>query len=160
MSYKFERLEAWQLALDYSDRIYQLSSNLPRDEEYNLKSQIRRAATSIALNIAEGSTTQSDAEQRRFVGIAIRSLVETVACMHLINRHCRPENVQMIRDAYSDSQKLFAKLQAFQHALSNSSVREDTLNMKSITSFSSSHMIRCLVSGGGQRSAVSGQRQL
>ena len=118
MGYKFERLEVWQLAIDYTDRVYHLSAQLPRDEEYNLKSQIRRAATSIALNIAEGSTSLSNAEQSRFISIALRSLVETVACLHLINRHCRPADVQFMRDAYRDSEKLFAKLQAFKHALS------------------------------------------
>lgn len=126
MSFKFEKLEVWQLALDYTDRVYQLSSDLPRDEDYNLKSQIRRAATSIALNIAEGSTSQTDAEQRRFIGIAIRSLVETVACLHLIHRHFRPNDLQVLRATYIDSQKLFAKLQAFQHALSPAHLREDT----------------------------------
>lgn len=125
MGFKFERLEVWQLALDYTERIYAVSARLPRDEEYNLKSQIRRAATSIALNIAEGSTSQSDAEQRRFVGIAIRSLVETVACMHLINRQYKPADSQPLREAYRDSERLFAKLQAFQHALSDSQIRED-----------------------------------
>ncbi len=123
MGYKFERLEVWQLAIDYTDEVYRLSAQLPRDEEYNLKSQIRRAATSIALNIAEGSTSLTDAEQSRFISIALRSLVETVACLHLINRHCRPADVQLMRDAYRDSEKLFAKLQAFKHALS-SAVRE------------------------------------
>ena len=125
MGFKFEKLEVWQLALDYTKRIYAVSSRLPHDEDYNLKSQIRRAATSIALNIAEGSTSQSDAEQRRFVGIAIRSLVETVACMHLINRQYRAADSQPLRDAYRDSERLFAKLQAFQHALSSSQLRED-----------------------------------
>ena len=66
MPYKFERLEVWQLALEYIDRMYDLADRLPSSEEYNLKSQLRRAATSIALNIAEGSTGQSDAEQARF----------------------------------------------------------------------------------------------
>ncbi len=62
MSYKFERLEVWQLSLECVDLIYKIADAFPRNEEYNLKSQIIRAATSIALNIAEGSTGQSDAE--------------------------------------------------------------------------------------------------
>ena len=128
MSFKFEKLEVWQLSLEYTDRIYQLSSTLPHDEDYNLKSQIRRDATSVTLNIAEGSTSQTDAEQRRFIGIAIRSLVETVACLHLIHRHHRLDNLQLLRDTYSDSQKLFAKLQAFQNALSPKHLREDPPN--------------------------------
>ena len=69
--YKFEKLEVWQLALDYVDLIYDLAKGLPRSEEFNLKSQITRAATSVTLNIAEGSTGQSDAEQARFLGLAI-----------------------------------------------------------------------------------------
>ncbi len=54
MAYKFEKLEVWHLAVEYIDMIYGLAEVLPRNEEYNLRSQIIRAATSIALNIAEG----------------------------------------------------------------------------------------------------------
>ena len=82
MPYKFEQLEVWKLSLEYTDLIYELAGKLPKSEEYNLKSQIVRAATSISLNIAEGSTGQSDAEQARFLGMAIRSLIEIVACQH------------------------------------------------------------------------------
>ena len=116
MAFKFEKLEVWQVALEYLDLIYKLAENLPRSEEYNLKSQIIRAATSISLNIAEGSTSQSDAEQGRFLGIAIRSLIETVACLNLIqNRnYCDKAVILEIRDF---SEKLFAKLQAFRNSL-------------------------------------------
>jgi four helix bundle protein len=82
--YKFEKLEVWQLALDYVDLIYDIAKELPRNEEFNLKSQITRAATSVALNIAEGSTGQTDPEQARFLGMAIRSLIETVACLRIL----------------------------------------------------------------------------
>jgi len=47
MPYKFEQLEVWQLSMEYTDLIYPLAEQLPRSEEYNLKSQIIRAATSI-----------------------------------------------------------------------------------------------------------------
>lgn len=86
MPFKFEKLEVWQLALDYVDLIYGIANQLPHSEEYNLKSQITRAATSVALNIAEGSTSQTNPEQARFIGPAIRSLLETVACQHIISR--------------------------------------------------------------------------
>ena len=78
--YKFQRLEVYQLALEYVDAVYNLSRQLPESERFNLRSQVERAATSIVLNIAEGSTSQSDAEQARFLGLAVRSLLETVAC--------------------------------------------------------------------------------
>ena len=88
--------------------MYKLTESLPRSEEYNLKPQIIRAATSIALNIAEGSTSQSNAEQGRFLGMAIRSLIETVACLNLIQKrnYCKSPLTVEIRDF---SEKLFAK---------------------------------------------------
>ncbi len=130
MGYKFEKLEVWQLALDYTDLIYKLAECLPRSEEYNLKSQITRAANSIALNIAEGSTSQSDAEQRKFLGYAIRSLIETVACQHLINQRKYLENAELLREAYRFSEKLFIKLQAFRKSLNGKSVREEVTEYK------------------------------
>lgn len=128
MTYKFERLEVWELALEYTDLIYTIAEQLPRSEQYNLKSQIIRAATSVGLNIAEGSTSQSDAEQARFLGLAIRSLVETVACQHMIHRRQYLDDTEPLRDAYRLSQKLFAKLQAFRTSLtdkSGSTMREE-----------------------------------
>jgi four helix bundle protein len=127
MPYKFEQLEVWQLSLKYIDSIYQLGEQLPHSEEYNLKSQIVRAATSIALNIAEGSTGQSDAEQARFLGMAIRSLVETVACQYIIRRRNYLIDVTLLDDLYEKSQLLARKLQAFRNAISKSSrnVREE-----------------------------------
>lgn len=126
MAYKFERLEVWQLAVEYTDLIHVIAEQLPPFEAHNLKSQLVRAATSIALNIAEGSTSQSNAEQARFLGLAIRSLVETVACQHLINRRNYLSNPELLRNAYRFSEKLFAKLQAFRTSLkTNPSIHEE-----------------------------------
>ncbi len=86
MGFKCEQLEVWRLALEYLDLVYQIAGQLPRFEAYNLKSQIVRAATSVTLNMAERSTRQTDAEQGRFLGMAIRSVIETVACLRLIER--------------------------------------------------------------------------
>lgn len=127
MPYKFEQLEVWKLALEYLDLIYKLAENLPKSEDYNLKSQITRAATSIALNIAEGSQGQSDAEQARFLGMAIRSLVETVACQQIIQRRGYLQDGGVLKRVYDDSQMLARKLQSFRKSLSNAQyqARED-----------------------------------
>jgi four helix bundle protein len=85
--YKFQRLQIYQLGLDYVDVVYGLTAEFPKLENLNLRSQLERAATSIVLNIAEGSTGQTDAEQARFLGLALRSLVECVACLDLVERH-------------------------------------------------------------------------
>ena len=118
MAYKFEQLEVWQLSLDYMDSIYALGKKLPQSEDFNLKSQIIRAATSIALNIAEGSTGQTDAEQARFLGIAIRSLIETIACQHIIRRRKYLADETLLDNLYEQSQLLARKLQAFRNAIS------------------------------------------
>lgn len=110
MPFKFEKLEVWQLALDYLDLVYAIAEQLPKSEEYNLKSQITRAATSVALNIAEGSTAQTDQEHARFVGLAIRSLVESVACQHIISRRKLLRELEPLRDAYKRAEILVAKL--------------------------------------------------
>jgi len=112
MPFKFEKLEVWQLAVEYIDQVYSIAEQLPRSEEYNLKSQIVRAATSVALNIAEGSTGQTDAEQARFLGMAIRSLLETVACQHIIRRRSLLENSAPLDEAYRRAEILAAKLHA------------------------------------------------
>jgi four helix bundle protein len=117
MPFKFEKLRVWTQALDYIDLIYELASHLPRSEEYNLKSQITRAATSVALNIAEGSISQSNAEQARFLSMAIRSLVETVACQHILNRRQMLPEQELLRRAYKDAEALVASLHTLRKTL-------------------------------------------
>ncbi len=128
MAYKFEDLEVWQRALDYADQIHDIAEQLPKHERYNLADQMTRAANSIALNIAEGSTGQSDAEQDRFLRIAIRSLLETVASLHLIKRRDYLDDLDPLRAAHRESEALFAKLQAFRSSLdTGSTVREPSV---------------------------------
>uniref|UniRef100_UPI00321737AF four helix bundle protein n=1 Tax=uncultured Draconibacterium sp. TaxID=1573823 RepID=UPI00321737AF len=80
--FKFERLIIWQKAIEFGEDINSVASNFPTIEMYNLSSQIRRAADSVALNISEGSILQSTSEYRRFLGYSIRSLAEVVTCLH------------------------------------------------------------------------------
>ena len=125
--HKFEKLEVWRLAVEYADLCYAIADQLPEQEKFNLSSQLKRAAVSVALNIAEGSTTQSDAEQARFLGMAIRSLIETVACQHLIHRRDYLDDTQSLRQAYQASEKLVAKLQAMRNkVLGKGKLREES----------------------------------
>ena len=117
MSYKFENLEVWQLSLEYVDLIYHLTDTLPKKEDFNLKSQIIRAATSISLNIAEGSTSYSDGDQARYIRTAIGSLIETVACLHLIRRRDFIVDKKQVKAIYNKSEMLFRKLQSFRKSL-------------------------------------------
>ncbi|MDX2049548.1 MAG: four helix bundle protein [Chitinophagaceae bacterium] len=81
MAFKFEQLKIWQIAMELGEDINKAADSFPGKEIYNLGSQIRRAADSIALNIAEGSTGQTDPEQRRFLNYANRSTLEVVTCL-------------------------------------------------------------------------------
>jgi four helix bundle protein len=116
--YKFQRLTVYQLALDYVDEIYSAIVNLPENERYNLSSQFRRAATSIPLNIAEGSTGQSDLEQHRFLGIALRSYLETIACMDIIERRSYMDSDQL-NQTRQNGHRLFIKSVSFRKKLIN-----------------------------------------
>jgi four helix bundle protein len=86
MSFKFEKLLIWQKAVDLSADINALSKTFPKDELFILTAQMKRAADSVSLNIAEGSTGQSNAEFKKFLGYALRSNIEVVGCLYLAQR--------------------------------------------------------------------------
>jgi four helix bundle protein len=114
--YKFQKLDVYKLALDYGKAIYLLRQNMPDHERFNITNQIEKAATSIVLNIAEGSTGQSNLEQKRFLGLALRSYLETIACLDLIDQFgYLPENET--RTIRTQGHQLFIKLSAFRKAL-------------------------------------------
>lgn len=83
MAFRFEELKVWQMALDLSNEIDLLSKKFPVEERFSLSSPIKRAADSVVLNIAEGSTGQTKPEFKRFLDIALRSAVEVVACLFM-----------------------------------------------------------------------------
>lgn len=119
VSNKFQELTVYQMALEYVDQVYKLSSQLPKGEWNNLRIQVERAATSIVLNIAEGSTGQSDAEQKCFLGLVVRSYLETVACWDLIERR-NYLSASDLNTARESGHQLFIKLQAFRKRLKQS----------------------------------------
>lgn len=86
MKFKFEDLIIWQKGMDLGEDMNTLSRTFPKDELYNLSSQLKRAADSIALNISEGSILQSGPEYRKFLGYSIRSTAEVVTCLHKAKR--------------------------------------------------------------------------
>ena len=86
MSFKFEKLKVWQKSVDLTADVHELTKTFPKDELFVLTAQIKRAADSVSLNIAEGSTGQSNAEFKKFLGYAIRSDIEVVGCLYLGQR--------------------------------------------------------------------------
>jgi four helix bundle protein len=83
---KFRKLDIWDKSIDFIEEIYKITSAFPKEEAYGLTSQTRRAATSISLNIAEGSGASSDLEFKRFLGISLRSAYEVMCALEIAAR--------------------------------------------------------------------------
>ena len=73
----FRKLKVWAKSHDLTLRVYELTSQFPREEIYGLTSQIRRACASIPTNIAEGCGRGTPADFARFLQIAMGSASET-----------------------------------------------------------------------------------
>jgi four helix bundle protein len=79
----YHHLDIWRRAMTYAVEIYRFAAQLPDAERYNLTTQLRKAAISVPLNVAEGSGCASNGEFVRFLGYAYRSLKEVVTCLEL-----------------------------------------------------------------------------
>ena len=72
----FRKLDIWNDAIELAVDVYRITQAFPREEEFGLKSQLRRASCSISFNIAEGSSRSSDREYARFLEVAEGSAFE------------------------------------------------------------------------------------
>jgi four helix bundle protein len=81
-----QRLKVWQKSMDLVETSYKLSSRLPLDERFGLISQIRRAATSVPANIAEGFGRWNARDFARFAAIASDSLRELETHFIIVQR--------------------------------------------------------------------------
>lgn len=116
MTFKFEKLEIWELSIEYADEVHLITRKFPKEELFSLTSQFKRAADSISLNISEGSIGQTDAQQGKFMGYAIRSLAECITCLHLAQRRGYISESEF-KSFYKRSETLFAKMNRFKSYL-------------------------------------------
>ena len=79
----FRKLEAWQKARTLVNRVYVSTARFPKSELFGMTGQMRRAAVSVAANIAEGTGKNNDREFRRYLGIALGSQAE-LECLAII----------------------------------------------------------------------------
>src|SRR5687767_1806303 len=116
MSFKFEKLVIWSKALEISDEIHLMTRSFPKEELFILTSQIKRAADSISLNIAEGSTGQSTSEQLRFIRYAQRSALEVVNGLFLARNRKYIDSI-VFKEKYQRLERFIIMIQAFRRAL-------------------------------------------
>ena len=76
IKHNFKELKVWQKSRVFVKNLFLLTNQYPKDERFELVSQMRRAAISIPSNIAEGSGRNSNKDFRRFLNIAISSAYE------------------------------------------------------------------------------------
>lgn len=116
MPFKFENLKVWQSSLDLADKIHFLTRTFPKDELFSLTQQIKRASDSVNLNIAEGSTGQSNDEFKRFLNYSIRSGIEVVACLYLAKGR-KYINDEQFKELYDFLNSLIKMIQALRNSL-------------------------------------------
>jgi len=89
MSKQFKFLD-WNIYVDSKalyTRILSLANNLPREQRFEITSQLLRACLSVSLNIAEGSGRSSDKDLPRYLDISLGSLYETLACLDILSNN-------------------------------------------------------------------------
>lgn len=74
--YSFEKLEGWQHARKLAVWTYTITNKFPKEERFGMTLQMRRAAISIASNLAEGTSRKTSKDQSHFSTIAYSSTIE------------------------------------------------------------------------------------
>lgn len=82
----YTKIDAWKLADELTVTVYEMTRNFPRDEQYGITSQLRRASCSVPANIVEGSSRESKRDYLHFLHIARGSLSESQYFIHLAHR--------------------------------------------------------------------------
>ncbi|OHE90198.1 MAG: hypothetical protein A2213_02465 [Lysobacterales bacterium RIFOXYA1_FULL_68_6] len=109
-----ERLDVWRDSMELVEIVYRMSETFPDSERFGLTAQMRRSATSIPSNIAEGAARRSSAEYQRFLSIARGSLAELDTQRQIAVRlgfaAASPALVELI-------DRIFARLTALMNAI-------------------------------------------
>jgi four helix bundle protein len=112
----YKDLIVWQKAMILAEKIYQITSQLPKTETYVLASQMQRASISVASNIAEGSKRNHKLEYIQFLSIANGSAAELETQLLLTKRLYKDSKIDF-DNALSLVEEILKMLYALVHSL-------------------------------------------
>lgn len=113
--FKFEDLRIYQESLQFIDKVYSLTAVFPKEEIFGLSNQFRRAAVSITLNIAEG-TSRTQKDFRHFLTISRGSCYECVA-LSTISYNRKYINRENLTSMYEKCNKMVRMIKALKSSL-------------------------------------------
>ena len=118
--YYFEKLDVFKRSRAFANTLYSISESFPKEENFGLTSQLRRAATSVMLNIAEGNSRSTNKDQAQYTTVAYSSLMEAMAVLML----CKDQrfiSAQVYFDLREDLNSIAIRLNALKKAQLNKS---------------------------------------
>lgn len=108
----FRKMMIWERSVKYVTTSYTFTKQFPDDERFGLISQMRRAAVSIASNIAEGSARNSDTEFKRFLEIALGSAFELETQL-IVSAEMKYLNTEKFNECLSELQEIQKMINSF-----------------------------------------------
>ena len=110
--FSFENLRVYKMARQLVRDVYLLQNQFPKEERYALGDQIRRAATSITANLAEGSGRQSQKEKIHFIEIAFGSMTEVFCELQTACdlQYIKEEQLDALRPQFTEVARMLSGL--------------------------------------------------
>ena len=107
-----KKLRVWQKAMELVTSVYRMTAQFPREAEFGLKAQLRRAAVSVPSNISEGLTRRTRKNKLHFLNIAQGSLSEIDAQIEISERleFLSEDAVLEVNNLQTDVEKLLSGL--------------------------------------------------
>lgn len=84
--HQFKKFKVWEMSMELTTAVYDVTKKFPREETYGLSQQLRRAVVSIPSNIAEGAYRNSNKEFNQFLGISSGSAGEVFTQLEIAKR--------------------------------------------------------------------------
>ena len=107
--FKFERLEVWKRSIDWANEVFDVAQALPKEYQFSIGEQLRRASLSVPTNIAEGVGRDGIKEEKYFYRVAKGSVYEVVSLLVMAGKRGCLER-DNYKQLYSEANELAAML--------------------------------------------------